>query len=471
MAHHVLLVDPQYKKVITAEVANRPGRTIVFVRTKLGADRVAQQLREQGVLAAALHGGLSQGVREPRPRRVPGGHPPGARRDRRRRLGHPRRRRVGGAPGRPARGSPRTTSTAPVAPLAPARTEPSSRSPLLHQRRTMERQLQDAGVDAAPVKAVPGDAVIADTGGRTPTGVPVADDVYRRLLEAEKRPRRGPGGPRGSWLGPPRRSARRRPPPATHLSAGVPRTCGTRSAADARLAPWPTTRGPSSRAVSSSRLRRSRRDVPPVRRAVAPPRRGRRPGRHPQPAAGGRHRRGSPRMEVRGLVTGDDVPGRSGRAQLCDRARDRPRRRARAARHQASVRWAGSGRSRRPAEPRRAGGRRHADLRRVCGWSGGQLENEIRRGDWHVVASESPPRSAAPERLWSRCSSARTTASSSWPASRTTRRSTDAASWVDEPAARPRPVERPPAGDLVDRQIRGPGTRRVRQPARAASPR
>ena len=52
-----------HKKVITAEVANRPGRTLVFVRTKLGADRVAQQLREQGVLAAALHGGLSQGVR------------------------------------------------------------------------------------------------------------------------------------------------------------------------------------------------------------------------------------------------------------------------------------------------------------------------------------------------------------------------------------------------------------------------
>ena len=30
------------------------------MRTKLGADRVALQLREQGVFAAALHGGLSQ---------------------------------------------------------------------------------------------------------------------------------------------------------------------------------------------------------------------------------------------------------------------------------------------------------------------------------------------------------------------------------------------------------------------------
>ena len=63
MEHHVLLIDPMHKKTITAEVANREGRTVVFVRTKLGADRVALQLREQGVFAAALHGGLNQGAR------------------------------------------------------------------------------------------------------------------------------------------------------------------------------------------------------------------------------------------------------------------------------------------------------------------------------------------------------------------------------------------------------------------------
>ena len=62
MSHHVLLIDPQDKKALTAEVANRGGRIIVFVRTKLGADRIAEQLREQGVLAAALHGGLSPGA-------------------------------------------------------------------------------------------------------------------------------------------------------------------------------------------------------------------------------------------------------------------------------------------------------------------------------------------------------------------------------------------------------------------------
>lgn len=37
-----------------------------------------------------------------------------------------------------------------------------------------------------------------------------------------------------------------------------------------------------------------------------------------------------------------------------------------------------------------------------AGWLGGQLENEIRRGDWYVVASESRDAfSSAPDRLWS----------------------------------------------------------------------
>lgn len=37
-----------------------------------------------------------------------------------------------------------------------------------------------------------------------------------------------------------------------------------------------------------------------------------------------------------------------------------------------------------------------------AGWSGGQLEIEIRRGDWYVVVSESRDAfSAAPEQLWS----------------------------------------------------------------------
>jgi superfamily II DNA/RNA helicase len=63
MSHHVLLIDPQDKKALTAQLAGRPGRVIIFARTQLGADRIAGELRDRGVLAAALHGGLSQAVR------------------------------------------------------------------------------------------------------------------------------------------------------------------------------------------------------------------------------------------------------------------------------------------------------------------------------------------------------------------------------------------------------------------------
>ncbi|HEU4544986.1 MAG TPA: DEAD/DEAH box helicase, partial [Microlunatus sp.] len=63
MEHHVLLVRPSDKATVTAEIAGRDGRTVIFVRTQLGANRVAEQLREAGVLAGALHGGLTQGAR------------------------------------------------------------------------------------------------------------------------------------------------------------------------------------------------------------------------------------------------------------------------------------------------------------------------------------------------------------------------------------------------------------------------
>ncbi len=186
MRHHVLLVEPVHKKVITAEVVNRPGRTLVFVRTKLGADRVAQQLREQGVLAAALHGGLSQGVRN----RVLGAFrdgslpvlvatdvaargihvddvsvvlqvdPPADHKDYLHRAGRTARAGEAGT----------------VVTLA-----------LPHQRRTMERQLREAGVEAVPAKAAPGDPAITATGGRTPSGLPVPDAVFHRLLEGDRR--------------------------------------------------------------------------------------------------------------------------------------------------------------------------------------------------------------------------------------------------------------------------------------------
>ncbi|MGW6537315.1 DEAD/DEAH box helicase, partial [Streptomyces sp. NPDC055011] len=63
MTHHVLVVKPKDKAPVTAAIAARKGRTIIFVRTQLGADRVAEQLRESGVKADALHGGMTQGAR------------------------------------------------------------------------------------------------------------------------------------------------------------------------------------------------------------------------------------------------------------------------------------------------------------------------------------------------------------------------------------------------------------------------
>ncbi|MEU3465205.1 DEAD/DEAH box helicase [Streptomyces sp. NPDC006733] len=63
MTHHVLVVKPKDKAPVTAAIAARKGRTIIFVRTQMGADRVAEQLIESGVKADALHGGMTQGAR------------------------------------------------------------------------------------------------------------------------------------------------------------------------------------------------------------------------------------------------------------------------------------------------------------------------------------------------------------------------------------------------------------------------
>ncbi|MBB2986927.1 DEAD/DEAH box helicase [Terracoccus luteus] len=200
MEHHVLLIDPQHKKVITAEVANREGRTVVFCRTKLGADRIALQLREQGVMAAALHGGLNQGARN----RVLGAFrdgtlpvlvatdvaargihvddvsvvlqvdPPADHKDYLHRSGRTARAGENGT----------------VVTLA-----------LPHQRRTMERQLKDAGLDISPVRATPGDATIAATGATPPSGVAIDEADFTRLLAGPKPQRRGPAGARGPRSG------------------------------------------------------------------------------------------------------------------------------------------------------------------------------------------------------------------------------------------------------------------------------
>ena len=63
MDHHVLAIAPEAKRTVTAQLGARPGRTLMFTRTQLGAERVAQELIEVGVPAAALHGNKQQGLR------------------------------------------------------------------------------------------------------------------------------------------------------------------------------------------------------------------------------------------------------------------------------------------------------------------------------------------------------------------------------------------------------------------------
>ena len=71
--HQVFVLPAQDKVTIAAEIGLRPGRTLFFVRTKHGADRLAKQLSRAGVDAAAIHGNLNQNqpvsARSPRSRR------------------------------------------------------------------------------------------------------------------------------------------------------------------------------------------------------------------------------------------------------------------------------------------------------------------------------------------------------------------------------------------------------------------
>jgi superfamily II DNA/RNA helicase len=173
MEHHLLVIEPGHKQSLTAELASRDGRTIVFVRTKLGADRVATQLRDRGVMAAALHGGLTQGARNRTLEQFKDGSvpvlvatdvaargihvddvglvvqadPPAEHKDYLHRAG--RTARAGG-------------KGAVVTLLLP------------HQRRGMIRMAESAGVATEPVRARPGDELVTElTGGTRPSGYPV----------------------------------------------------------------------------------------------------------------------------------------------------------------------------------------------------------------------------------------------------------------------------------------------------------
>lgn len=64
MTHHFLRVHQMDRVKIAARIARSVDRTIMFVATKRGCDRLAEKLREEGATAAAIHGDLRQSDRE-----------------------------------------------------------------------------------------------------------------------------------------------------------------------------------------------------------------------------------------------------------------------------------------------------------------------------------------------------------------------------------------------------------------------
>jgi superfamily II DNA/RNA helicase len=176
MDHHLLLIPPHDKLAVTAAIAARDGRTIMFARTQMGVDRLVGQLAAVGVRAGALHGGKTQRARtrtlaEFREGRVNvlvatdvaarGIHvdgislvvhidPPKDAKDYLHRAGRTARAGESGA----------------VATLV-----------LPKQRKSTLAMLQRAGVDPAQTRVRAGDASLAEpTGAREPSGVPVVEE-------------------------------------------------------------------------------------------------------------------------------------------------------------------------------------------------------------------------------------------------------------------------------------------------------
>ncbi|HEY5171419.1 MAG TPA: DEAD/DEAH box helicase [Acidimicrobiia bacterium] len=64
MLHRFLKVHELDRIKVLAAISHGVSRTLVFVRTKRGADKLVSQLKREGVAAAAIHGDLRQSARE-----------------------------------------------------------------------------------------------------------------------------------------------------------------------------------------------------------------------------------------------------------------------------------------------------------------------------------------------------------------------------------------------------------------------
>lgn len=64
VVHHFWISERTERVALLAQICDRLGPTIVFSRTKHGSDRIAKQLGNAGIKAAAIHGNRSQAQRE-----------------------------------------------------------------------------------------------------------------------------------------------------------------------------------------------------------------------------------------------------------------------------------------------------------------------------------------------------------------------------------------------------------------------
>jgi superfamily II DNA/RNA helicase len=64
MEHFFWLMKNSMKPGIAAEIIRKCGKTVVFCRTRKGSDRVGDELVEEGISVAVLHGGLDQRQRD-----------------------------------------------------------------------------------------------------------------------------------------------------------------------------------------------------------------------------------------------------------------------------------------------------------------------------------------------------------------------------------------------------------------------
>lgn len=207
--HHAFQIKPHEKVPLMCEISNRDGHTIVFARTQRGASRMAEQMREAGVMAGALHGGLTQGARARVLAAFKDGSLP-----------------VLVATDVAARGIDVDDVTLVLQVDPPMNSKDylhrSGRTAraghdgavvsliLPHQRRTMSRLYRAAGVHPVDAQVGLGDEHVAEVAGCRPTlGAPIAEQDYEAIVAPKPQPRkgrrrgghpgqgRGPHGPRG----------------------------------------------------------------------------------------------------------------------------------------------------------------------------------------------------------------------------------------------------------------------------------